>query len=81
MSNYNDLLKRHLLNQIFGRQSTHSIAEALRLRLVPLEYVAEAIELVESFPYPRPPTWAVPARSLYNDPGWDNVVRALDEDR
>ena len=60
---------------------THSLAEAIRRGLVPPCHLQEALEIVARLPYPRRPTWALPARSLYNDPGWDNAIRALEEDR
>jgi hypothetical protein len=46
--------------------------------------MSEALEILEAIDrryFPHPPTWALPARSLYNDPGWDNVIRAMEEDR
>jgi hypothetical protein len=32
-------------------------------------------------PYPHSPTWSLPARPDDASPSWDNVVRALEEDR
>jgi hypothetical protein len=32
-------------------------------------------------PYPHCPTWSLPARADDAAPSWDNVVRALEEDR
>jgi hypothetical protein len=59
-----------------------SLAEALRRGLVPPRFMPEALAILRAYDArPRKPTWALPARSLYNDPGWDNVVRALEEDR
>ena len=62
----------------------HSIYQAIRLGLVPQRLMSEALEILEAIDrryFPHPPTWALPARSLYNDPGWDNVIRAMEEDR
>ena len=65
------------------RNPPRSIFRALQLGLVPEQYRKEAMAIIADLDkkYTRHPKWALPARSLYNDPGWDNVVRALDEDR
>lgn len=57
----------------------HSLAVALEEGLIPYPYQAMAIEIISRYPYPRTPTTALPARSKYNDPGWDNVIRAYEE--
>lgn len=57
----------------------HSIAEALRRGLVPREYLKECHKLLASYPYPRKPQTTLPARSEYNNPSWDNAVRALED--
>ena len=59
----------------------HSLAEALRRGLVPPEYRQEAEAIVGSYPYPRRPSWSLPATPDETDPGWDNVVRAAEEDQ
>lgn len=73
----------YLLSRIFEGSRPHSLYRALELGLVPDHYLDEAWAIVESLDkqYPRQPKTAIPARSLYNDPGWDNVIRALEEDR
>lgn len=59
-----------------------SLAEAIRLGIIPPDRIEEARRIVDSYPYPRRPATAIPARGLpYNNPGWDNVVRAAEEDR
>jgi hypothetical protein len=79
-------IEEQLLRALIGsptppRCLTHSLYEALRRGLVPPQMQKEARALLDSFPYPRRPTTAIPDRSEYHDPGWDDVVRALDEDR
>ncbi len=59
-----------------------SLCEAMRRGIIPPRYVGEALAILKQYDSrPRKPTWAIPARSLYNDPGWDNVIRAYEEDR
>lgn len=75
----------NLMSRIFApckaKDVPHSLYVALSKNLVPREFVEEAEKLVNSYPYPRKATTALPARSLYNDHSWDNVVRAAEEDR
>jgi hypothetical protein len=81
-----DLSPRDLviLRRLFSSQRKNrpnSLLVALQRGLVPPEFVSEAREILAGYPYPRTPRTALPARSEYNNPGWDNVVRALEEDR
>lgn len=64
-----------------GGRVPRSLNEALRRGLVPRALMAQAYRIVDSYPYPRRPATAIPARSEYNNPGWDDVVRAYEEDR
>lgn len=72
--------EERVLKRAFGRRP-RSLAEALRRGLVPEHYLEEAWAIISKYPYPRRPRTALPARSLYNDASWDNVIRALEEDR
>lgn len=76
-----DMKERMLLRALFPRRTTHSLLRALELGLVPEQFKEQAVAILKSYPYPRNPKWALPARSEYNNGGWDNVVRALEEDR
>ncbi len=78
-----------ILRAVFAKKSSrgfppHSLFEAWRRGWIPKPFMKEALEILRRLEseYPRKPTRAIPARGLpYNDPGWDNVVRALEEDR
>jgi hypothetical protein len=76
-----------ILRSVFGRRvkvrPPNSLAEALRRGVVPDEYLAQAMVIVNSYVYPRRPKTARPDPSWRdnNNPAWDNVVTALDEDR
>lgn len=63
----------------------YSIYEAMRRGLVPVAYVPKAVEIVEYLmnrsPSPPPPPLSDPSWMNNNDPGWDNALRALEEDR
>lgn len=81
LSHYDDYLIRLLFKPKHGGPRPHSLFRALQLGLVPGEYLEAAQAIVNGFPYPRRPSTGIPARSLYNDPSWDNVIRAYEEDR
>jgi hypothetical protein len=71
-----------LVRQIFADRSLpHSLRVALERGLVPRQYLRAAWALLQSYPYPRQPQWSIPATPEDAPPSWDNVVRALDEDR
>lgn len=59
-----------------------SLCEALRRGLIPKMHLTAAMQILISYTdRPRKPTWALPARSLYNDPSWDDAVRILERDK
>lgn len=72
-------LEDHLLAAI-GRP-TRSLAEAVRRNLVPAKFIKNAYRILDRYPYPRSPSTCLPARGEHNNPGWDNVIRAYEEDR
>jgi hypothetical protein len=56
------------------------VYESLRLRLRSIDFRARRRgRAVEEEPYPRRPTWSLPAVPDDAPPSWDNVVRAYEE--
>ena len=74
-----------LLCQIYfpAYPPVRSLAEAKRRGDIPLQFMPTADAMLARIAVhhsPRPTT-GIPARSAYNDPGWDNLIRAMEEDR
>ncbi len=75
-----DELAQIMFRAVYGVRKIRSLCEAMRQGLVPDWAMSEAKMILESLDSRvLKPTWALPARSLYNDPGWDNVVRAIED--
>jgi hypothetical protein len=82
---------QELLDKIFGRLAPcahianppHSVAEALRRQLVPVEFLADAFKVLGQIEtdYSPCPHSSIPATRDDVPPSWDNVVRAYEEDR
>jgi hypothetical protein len=73
---------RVIFSASVDRSRPRSLFEAMRRGLIPPQHMAEAKKIMAMMDSrPRKPKTALPARSAYNDPSWDNVVRALEEDR
>jgi hypothetical protein len=74
-----------LLRKIYSQSypPVRTLAEAMRRGDVPPQLLPEARLVLEEIEKAFPPiaTTSLPARSLYNNPGWDDVIRAAEEDR
>jgi hypothetical protein len=60
-----------------------SLFMALKRGLVPKQFLQAALEIERRLDecYPRRPKTCAPSGPNHNDPGWDNVIRAYEEDR